>query len=712
MNKRTMNATKLAGAIALVAALNNPAHAAPLGTVFTYQGQLQSGSAPANGTYDFEFTLYDAASGGNVVGATVTTNGVGISGGLFTVALDFGGSAFGGDARWLGVAVRTNGALLFNVLSPRQPVTASAYALFAPAAGLAASATTALTANAVGVNAVTAPGIAAGQVVKSLNGLRDTITLSPGANVTLTSAGQTLTLSSPTDWHIGGNAGTTPGVNFLGTVDNQPLELWVNNSPVLRLEPSGDGFNVIAGHSANSVTAGVVGATISGGGNTNGSAGGYTPNSIAANYASIGGGGGNQILSGGFNSVIGGGGGNQIGVAAYNSAIGGGFYNAVLAPYSTVPGGMDNLAAGSWSFAAGNHANANHDGTFVWADSQGTSFASTGTNQFLIRASGGLQVFDGLISVDSGGANTNGTLNPAPGLVFGGTGSGEGIASKRLNDGTGNTYGLDFFTDFQSRLSIDNNGDTRINDHTLFLRADSDDNHGLGWFGTGKLFAGVAVDGPVVFGYTGGALGTEQYGAETIALAWNATPAVGIGTAKPATTLDVNGTATIRGNLIVYGSVSNATAVTRYLPITVGDMLHNTTDATGDSGTGVQFPSGAMNGGSISFPLPPDYLPGTAFNLDLYMVPQTSGSGNMNFFVRWVGLVTGSDSGTGPGISGSGVPVGTSWNVYKQSFTLPAFPSSSLPEIVLLTIRRNTLTDTYPGTVSLTALRLSYQASR
>jgi len=134
----------------------------------------------------------------------------------------------------------------------------------------------------------------------------------------------------------------------------------------------------------------------------------------------------------------------------------------------------------------------------------------------MVRASGGLQVFNGSIMVDAGGANTNGTLNPAPGLIFGGPTSGEGIASKRLNDGTGNTWGLDFFTAFQSRLSIDNNGDTRIFDHTLYLRAD--DNHGLGWFGSTKLFAGDSVDGPVLFGYTGGALGTEQHGTEKIAL--------------------------------------------------------------------------------------------------------------------------------------------------------------------------------------------------
>jgi hypothetical protein len=44
--------------------------------------------------------------------------------------------------------------------------------------------------------AVTAPKIASGQVVKSLNGLRDGVTLAAGSNVSLALTGQTLTISS------------------------------------------------------------------------------------------------------------------------------------------------------------------------------------------------------------------------------------------------------------------------------------------------------------------------------------------------------------------------------------------------------------------------------------------------------------------------------------------------------------------------------------
>src|SRR5262249_40794959 len=51
-----------------------------------------------------------------------------------------------------------------------------------------------------------------------------------------------------------------------------------------------------------------------------------------------------------------------------------------------------NTAQGQWSFAAGYRAKANHNGTFVWADSTQADFASTGNDQFLIRATGGVGI--------------------------------------------------------------------------------------------------------------------------------------------------------------------------------------------------------------------------------------------------------------------------------------------------------------------------------
>jgi hypothetical protein len=44
---------------------------------------------------------------------------------------------------------------------------------------------------------VTAPKIANGTVVRSLNGLFENLTLAAGANITITPAGNTLTIASP-----------------------------------------------------------------------------------------------------------------------------------------------------------------------------------------------------------------------------------------------------------------------------------------------------------------------------------------------------------------------------------------------------------------------------------------------------------------------------------------------------------------------------------
>ena len=42
------------------------------GSAFVYQGKLQDGGTAANGTYQFEFRLFDAAAGGSQVGQTLS----------------------------------------------------------------------------------------------------------------------------------------------------------------------------------------------------------------------------------------------------------------------------------------------------------------------------------------------------------------------------------------------------------------------------------------------------------------------------------------------------------------------------------------------------------------------------------------------------------------------------------------------------------------
>jgi len=113
---------------------------AALGTAFTYQGRLNKDGNPVSGTCDFQFSLWDALSGGTQIGSTITKYNVAVNNGFFTEQLDFGASAFNGDARWLQIAVRCPaGSGSYTTLSPRQPLTAAPYALYsktAPWSGL------------------------------------------------------------------------------------------------------------------------------------------------------------------------------------------------------------------------------------------------------------------------------------------------------------------------------------------------------------------------------------------------------------------------------------------------------------------------------------------------------------------------------------------------------------------------------------------------
>ena len=77
-----------------------------------------------------------------------------------------------------------------------------------------------------------------------------------------------------------------------------------------------------------------------------------------------------------------------------------------------------------------------------------------------------------------------------------------------------------------------------LNDTDMLLRAGTDASHGIGWYGTGKTFEGIVMEGPVIYGYWGGALGSKN-GGDSIALRWDERRRVGIGTATPQRTLHV-----------------------------------------------------------------------------------------------------------------------------------------------------------------------------
>jgi hypothetical protein len=101
------------------------------GTAFTYQGSLNADGTPANGLFDFEFSLYpNAEASGVKVGSTITETGIGVTNGLFTVTLDFG-AVFTGNDTWLAISVRSNGVGSYTGLMPLQELTPTPYAVFA-----------------------------------------------------------------------------------------------------------------------------------------------------------------------------------------------------------------------------------------------------------------------------------------------------------------------------------------------------------------------------------------------------------------------------------------------------------------------------------------------------------------------------------------------------------------------------------------------------
>lgn len=121
-------------ALGLLAAALSAAGAASFGTAFTYQGRLSEGAAPAQGIFDFQFSLFDdPGQDASQVGSTLTNAAVSVSEGFFTAVLDFG-PVFTSEPRWLEIGVRSNGNSAFQRLTPRQAVRPVPYALFSGSA--------------------------------------------------------------------------------------------------------------------------------------------------------------------------------------------------------------------------------------------------------------------------------------------------------------------------------------------------------------------------------------------------------------------------------------------------------------------------------------------------------------------------------------------------------------------------------------------------
>ena len=375
------------------------------GTPFTYQGQLQNNGSLANGTYNLQFLLYTNSSGGTAVAGPVTTNGVNVTNGLFTVLIDFGANVWNGSTNWMEVDVETNGAVSFTTLAPRQQVTPTPYAISAE--------------NVSGTVGPAALGGTYGNAV-TLNNANNILTGSftgNGVNVTNVNALSLNGLRATNFWQLGGN--NVASGQILGSTNSQALEVRVANQRVLLIATNpADSANLVGGSPANIIDAGVEGAVIAGGGTTN-FLGVYSSNRISASFSSIGGGSGNFIQSGSDHAVIGGGLTNLVLTNTYQTVIAGGQGNTAGNVYSVIGGGFNNLNSGQYGVLGGGLFNTNTgpvatlgggQGNFVSGNSATLSggFENVNTGGASTLAGGQGNLVNGNIATLSGGFfNTN-----------------------------------------------------------------------------------------------------------------------------------------------------------------------------------------------------------------------------------------------------------------------------------------------------------------
>jgi len=236
-------------------------------TSFTYQGKLNYFSNPADGSFDFEFKLFDAESLGGQVGSTIQKNDLAVSNGLFAVELDFGSSPYTGNGLWLEISVRQGAETgAYTMLTPRQKVNPTPYSQYSYNSG------------ALGGN------------------------------------------TADDFWKKGGNAGATQ--NTLGTTENYSLDIIANNARVVKFQPHATSPSIIGGNAANTVPTGVAGGALSGGGSA------AHINKITDNYGTIAGGEGNiagddsLLVVDAVHATVGGGYGNVAG-GSYSTVPGG-----------------------------------------------------------------------------------------------------------------------------------------------------------------------------------------------------------------------------------------------------------------------------------------------------------------------------------------------------------------------------------------------------
>ncbi|TAK55284.1 MAG: hypothetical protein EPO24_12295 [Bacteroidetes bacterium] len=381
--------------------------------LITHQGYLADTSGQAlNGVYPMAFRFFADSTGGSAL-LGQTFSGVQVTNGAYAVVLDVATLSFNKQL-WLETEV------FFETLTPRTRLTSVPYALTAlsllgpnsEATGIGTSAGG--TNNRARGNYSVVSGGGGFNVSDSNSASGHAATIGGGSRNIVTGAWGTV---SGGDYNIATSFISTVGGGFGNIVDGEGSTISGGKFNIAHGEHASisggrdnltfEDYSTISGGFGNEATA--YGATI-GGGYKNKARGEFsvvsggggnkssTDSSSAIGDYSVVGGGNINLAMGNRSTVSGGGYNNARGNFSVVSGGGGAFRsdsNSAIGDYSTIPGGRKNRALGNYSFAAGWSAQANHDGTFVWADSagaSGTTFASTAPNQFLIRASGGVGI--------------------------------------------------------------------------------------------------------------------------------------------------------------------------------------------------------------------------------------------------------------------------------------------------------------------------------
>ena len=227
----------------------HPAHGQSVPQALNFQGRLakpDGTSVPDTNTQSITLRLFDAADGGNLLWEQTIDN-LAIHNGTFATRLDFSANYQNNNTS---MSVFANPLFtpyleiqvgIDTPLTPRQPFASVAYALVAN------------TAMHVPDGSIMDSNIVSVDWSKIIN-----VPAGMGGN-----------------WTLNGNAGTDPNTNFLGTTDAQPLVFKVNEHQAIRytyaentatIKSEYRSINVLGGSEINSITAGVVGATIAGGG--------------------------------------------------------------------------------------------------------------------------------------------------------------------------------------------------------------------------------------------------------------------------------------------------------------------------------------------------------------------------------------------------------------------------------------------------------------